>query len=126
MRYGPRVTVRGLDCALVQLQMYTAEKDVITSKSDEHFVKGSTLQADTRTGPQQFHLTLFVAITHRYKYVHQLLFVQNLAPCTEYRRHCALYMFVKETEETTIPRVCLLRWFCLPCDQFPGVYLYFK
>ena len=33
MRYGPRVTVRGLDCAVVQLQMYTAEKDVITSKT---------------------------------------------------------------------------------------------
>ena len=33
MRYGPRVTMRGLDCALVQLQMYTAEKDVITSKA---------------------------------------------------------------------------------------------
>ena len=32
MRYGPRVTVRGLYCAVVQLQMYTAEKDVITSK----------------------------------------------------------------------------------------------
>ena len=37
MRYGPRVTVRrsrrGSRCAVVQLQMYTAEKDVITSKS---------------------------------------------------------------------------------------------
>ena len=32
MRYGPRITVRGSRCAVVQLQMYTEEKDVITSK----------------------------------------------------------------------------------------------
>ena len=36
MRFGPRVRVRGSRCAVVQLQMYTAEKDVITSKNSSH------------------------------------------------------------------------------------------
>ena len=32
MHHGTRIAVRGWRCAVVQLQMYTAEKDVITSK----------------------------------------------------------------------------------------------
>jgi hypothetical protein len=58
-----------------------------------------------------------------YKYVQQQLFVQNLVPCVEYRWDYALHLFGKEIEEKIFSWICALRWFCLQCDQLPGVYL---
>ena len=59
MRYSPRVTVCGLDCALVQLQMYTAEKDVITSKSGRIITEWNISAsgcADDKEPQNQFHI----------------------------------------------------------------------